>query len=50
MLISLYYQKVSKNWLYLQEIGTSMTLVSLIFVCFFLTESPKFLYTIGEYA
>ena len=50
IMISFYYQKVSKSWIFLQEIGTAMTFVSLLFVCAFLTESPKFLYTIGEFS
>lgn len=46
---TLYYQKLSKNWIYLQYFCTSFTVFGIIFICLFFNESPKFLYSKGKF-
>ena len=49
LVMPLYYQFLSNNWIFLGYITTFMTVCSGLFVIFFLKESPKFLYSQGKY-
>ena len=49
ILISLYYSHLSRNWIYLNMIGTAISVGALCFVSRFSCESPKFLYSKGRF-
>jgi MFS family permease len=46
---TLYYQHISKNWVYLQCFCTLMSVCGLVFILLFFHESPKFLYSKGRF-
>lgn len=49
IIITMWYQFIDRHWLVLQLISMLITLITLVYLCVWVPESPKFSYALRDY-